>query len=83
MGAFVAESTKSDTKTSRNVTTNKEWAREIFRRDLSVLKFFFDTSILTKIGVERKVNMFDKLYSIGGTLDWYIELSIITMIETG
>ena len=65
-----------------NLTTGDEFAEERFKKDTSVLNFFFDTPIITQIGLEMRVSMFDKLSAIGGTLGLYTGISIITMIET-
>ena len=64
------------------MTSNSDIARERFKRDISVLNFFFDTPIITQIGLEMRVSMFDRLSAIGGTLGLYTGVSIITMIET-
>jgi hypothetical protein len=65
-----------------NLTTNDDLAQERFERDISVLNFYFDTPIITQIGLEMRVSMFDKLSAIGGTLGLYTGISIITIIET-
>ena len=79
---IIDEGTKNATKTIYNITNNDEFAEERFRKDISILNFFFDTPIITKIGLEMRVSMFDKLSAIGGTLGLYTGVSIITMIET-
>ena len=79
---FIDESTKDVTKAEYNLTSNDELAQERFIGDISVLNFFFDTPIITQIGLEMRVSMFDKLSAIGGTLGLYTGISIITMIET-
>ena len=61
---------------------DEEFAQERFKRDISVLNFFFDTPIITQIGLEMRVSMFDKLSAIGGTLGLYTGISIITIVET-
>ena len=79
---FTDKSTKDVTMKEYNLTTEKGLAEERFKRDISVLNFFFDTPIITQIGLEMRVSMFDKLSAIGGTLGLYTGISIITMIET-
>ena len=79
---FIDEGTKDVTKTLHNLTNNDELVEERFRKDISVLNFFFDTPIITQIGLEMRVSLFDKLSAIGGTLGLYTGISIITMIET-
>ena len=78
---FTNTSTKDILKKEYNLTTANDLAEERFRRDISVLNFFFDTPIITKICLEMRVSMFDKLSAIGGTLGLYTGISIITMIE--
>ena len=79
---FMDEGTKDVTKTMFNITNDDDFAEERFKKDISVLNFFFDTPIITQIGLEMRVSMFDKLSAIGGTLGLYTGISIITMIET-
>ena len=79
---FTDKSTKDVTMKEYNLTTEKGLAEERFKKDISVLNFFFDTPIITQIGLEMRVSMFDKLSAIGGTLGLYTGISIITMIET-
>lgn len=79
---FMDEGTKDVTKTMYNITNDDDFAEERFKKDISVLNFFFDTPIITQIGLEMRVSMFDKLSAIGGTLGLYTGISIITMIET-
>ena len=79
---FLDEGTKDVTKTMYNITNDDDFAEERFKKDISVLNFFFDTPIITQIGLEMRVSMFDKLSAIGGTLGLYTGISIITMIET-
>ena len=79
---IIDEGTKDVTKTIYNITNDADFAEERFKKDLSVLNFFFDTPIITRIGLEMRVSMFDKLSAIGGTLGLYTGISIITMIET-
>ena len=79
---IIDEDTKNATKSIYNITNNEEFAEERFRKDISILNFFFDTPIITQIGLEMRVSMFDKLSAIGGTLGLYTGISIITMIET-
>ena len=80
--SFIDETTKTDAKTVNNLTSNEELAQERFKRDISVLNFFFDTPIITQMGREMRVSMFDKLSAIGGTLGLYTGISIITIVET-
>ena len=79
---IIDEGTKFFTKTRHNITDNDKFADERFKKDISVLNFFFDTPIITQIGLKMRVSMFDKLSAIGGTLGLYAGISIITMIET-
>ena len=79
---IIDEGTKDVTKALYNITDNDKFAEERFRKDISVLNFFFDTPIITQIGLKMRVSMFDKLSAIGGTLGLYTGISIITMIET-
>ena len=74
------EGTKNDA--SDKLKDDEEFAQERFKRDISVLNFFFDTPIITQIGLEMRVSMFDKLSAIGGTLGLYTGISIITIVET-
>ena len=76
------EGTKNVTKALYNITDSDKFAEERIRKDISVLNFFFDTPIITQIGLKMRVSMFDKLSAIGGTLGLYTGISIITMIET-
>ena len=78
---FTNTSTKDITKKEYNLTTIDDLAEERFRRDISVLNFFFDTPIITKLCLEMRVSMFDKLSAVGGTLGLYTGISIITIIE--
>ena len=80
--SFIDESTKTVAKAVNNLTSNEELAQERFKRDISVLNFFFDTPIITQMGREMRVSMFDKLSAIGGTLGLYTGISIITIVET-
>ena len=79
---IIDKGTKFFTKTRHNITDNDNFADERFKKDISVLNFFFDTPIITQIGLKMRVSMFDKLSAIGGTLGLYAGISIITMIET-
>ena len=79
---IIDKGTKDVTKALYNITDNDKFAEERFRKDISVLNFFFDTPIITQIGLKMRVSMFDKLSAIGGTLGLYTGISIITMIET-
>ena len=79
---IIDESTKNFAKILYNITDNDNFAEERFRKDISVLNFFFDTPIITQIGLKMRVSTFDKLSAIGGTLGLYTGISIITMIET-
>ena len=79
---FIDEGTKDVARKLHNLTNNDELVEERFRKDISVLNFFFDTPIITQIGLEMRVSLFDKLSAIGGTLGLYTGISIITMIET-
>ena len=79
---FIDEGTKDVARKLQNLTNNDELVEERFRKDISVLNFFFDTPIITQIGLEMRVSLFDKLSAIGGTLGLYTGISIITMIET-
>ena len=79
---FIDEATKNVTMAEFNLTSNDDIARERFKRDISVLNFFFDTPIITQIGLEMRVSLFDRLSAIGGTLGLYTGVSIVTMIET-
>jgi len=79
---FIDQGTKDVTKAEFNLNSDEELAQERFKKDISVLNFFFDTPIITQIGLEMRVSMFDKLSAIGGTLGLYTGISIITLIET-
>ena len=79
---FIDQGTKDVTKAEFNLNSDEELAQERLKKDISVLNFFFDTPIITKIRLEMRVSMFDKLSAIGGTLGLYTGISIITMIET-
>ena len=79
---IIDEGTKDVTKALYNITDSDKFAEERIRKDISVLNFFFDTPIITQIGLKMRVSMFDKLSAIGGTLGLYTGISIITMIET-
>ena len=79
---IIDESTKNFAKILYNITDNDNFAEERFRKDISVLNFFFDTPIITQIGLKMRVSMFDKLSAIGGTLGLYTGISITTIIET-
>ena len=79
---FIDEATKNVTMAEFNLTSNDDIARKRFKRDISVLNFFFDTPIITQIGLEMRVSLFDRLSAIGGTLGLYTGVSIVTMIET-
>ena len=79
---FNDEQTKNNMKTGFNLTNNLDLANERFENDIAVLNFFFDTPIITQIGLEMRVSLFDRLSAIGGTLGLYTGISIITMIET-
>ena len=79
---FVEQRTKDITKAQYKLKDDEEFAQERFKRDISVLNFFFDTPIITQIGLEMRVSMFDKLSAIGGTLGLYTGISIITIVET-
>ena len=79
---IIDEETKYVTKTLYNITDSDKFAEERIRKDISVLNFFFDTPIITQIGLKMRVSMFDKLSAIGGTLGLYTGISITTIIET-
>ena len=79
---FIDENTKLAAKAEYNLTSNEELAEKRFKQDISVLNFFFDTPIITQIGLEMRVSLFDKLSLIGGTLGLYTGISIITIVET-
>ena len=79
---IIDESTKNFAKILYNITDNDKFAEERFRKDISVLNFFFDTPIITQIRLKMRVSMFDKLSAIGGTLGLWTGISIITIIET-
>ena len=79
---FIDQGTKDVTKSEFNLNNDEGLAQERFKKDISILNFFFDTPIITQIRLEMRVGMFDKLSAIGGTLGLYTGISIITMIET-
>ena len=78
---FTDESTKNSIKARFNLTNNLDVANERVREDITVLNFFFDTPIITQIGLEMRVSTFDRLSAVGGTLGLYTGISIISMIE--
>ena len=63
------------------MSSDEHLAQERFKNDISILNFFFDTPTITQISLEMRVNTFDKLSMIGGTLGLYTGISIITLIE--
>ena len=79
---FIDQKVKDNSKAQYKLKDDQEFAQERFKRDISVLNFFFDTPIITQIGLEMRVSMFDKLSAIGGTLGLYTGISIITIVET-
>ena len=79
---FIGQKMKDISKAQYKLKDDQEFAQERFKRDISVLNFFFDTPIITQIGLEMRVSMFDKLSAIGGTLGLYTGISIITIVET-
>ena len=79
---FIEQRIKDITKAQYKLNDDEDFAQERFKRDISVLNFFFDTPIITQIGLEMRVSMFDKLSAIGGTLGLYTGISIITIVET-
>ena len=79
---FIGQEMKDISKAQYKLKDDQEFAQERFKRDISVLNFFFDTPIITQIGLEMRVSMFDKLSAIGGTLGLYTGISIITIVET-
>ena len=78
---YLNESTKNNTKIKFNLSSDEHLAQERFKNDISILNFFFDTPTITQISLEMRVNTFDKLSMIGGTLGLYTGISIITLIE--
>ena len=56
-------------------------ASKRFREDISVLNFFFDTPIITRITLEMRITIFDQISAVGGTLGLFTGVSLITFAE--
>ena len=78
---FVDSFTRNMTKLRRNMSTDAELADHRFQNELSVLNFFFDTPIITRITLEMRITIFDQISAIGGTLGLFTGVSLITFAE--
>ena len=56
-------------------------ADDRFRSDLTVLNFFFDTPIITRITLEMRITVFDQISAVGGALGLFTGVSLITFAE--
>ena len=78
--AFTDPVTKGLTKLMLNLT-DAELASKRFKEDISVLNFFFDTPIITRITLEMRITIFDQISAVGGTLGLFTGVSLITFAE--
>lgn len=56
-------------------------AMDRFKNDITILNFFFDTPIITRITLKMRINIFDQISAIGGTLGLFTGVSLITFVE--
>lgn len=78
---FTDQLSKNITKLSYNLAKNEDLAAERFRRDIAILNFYFDTPIITGIGLELRTTIFDMISAIGGTLGLFTGSSVLTLVE--
>ncbi|XP_059093651.1 uncharacterized protein LOC131888743 [Tigriopus californicus] len=77
---FMDPWTKNLTKMMHDLD-DSELATKRFREDISVLNFFFDTPIITRITQEMRITVFDQISAVGGTLGLFTGVSLITFAE--
>ena len=73
--------TKDLNKLQLNISDAAELADRRFENEMSILNFFFDTPIITKITLEMRITVFDQISAIGGTLGLFTGVSLITFAE--
>lgn len=77
---FMDPWTKNLTKMMHGLD-DTELATKRFEEDISVLNFFFDTPIITRITLEMRITVFDQISAVGGTLGLFTGVSLITFAE--
>ena len=80
---FMDEFSRNLTMFSYGHKTRVDFAEERFRRDISILNFFFDTEIITEIKKEVKFTFWDMISSIGGAVALFTGVSVVTLAELG
>jgi hypothetical protein len=61
--------------------TGNELANRRFKEDISILNFYFDTPLVSKLTLEMRMTIFDQIAAIGGSLGLFTGISIVSMVE--
>jgi hypothetical protein len=61
--------------------TGNGLAQRRFREDISILNFYFDTPLVSKLTLEMRMTLFDQIAAVGGSLGLFTGISIISMVE--